>query len=72
MQHTLYTIQDAANNLGISIDLVEKFIQKGLVLPLHGDKSPRLTAYNFRRLREIVNLYEHSYSLDNIENILNN
>ena len=72
MQHCRYTIQDAANNLGISIDLVEKFIQKGLVFSLQEDSNKILSAYNLRRLRKIVDLYEHSYSLDKIEHILNN
>ena len=67
----MYTIPEAAFNLGISIELVTKFINLGLVTPVKDGKALKLTSYNFRRLLRAVDLYEKSYSPENIEALIN-
>ncbi len=72
MPQTQHTLEQAANNLGISIDLVEKFIKKGLVIPLQNDRALILTDYNLRQIERAATLYENSCSFDRIEHYLNN
>ncbi|GEM_PF-2350797 len=71
-QANLYPLQEAAKNLGISESLIEKFIKKGLVIPIRDKKARKLTPYGLRQLRRVINLYEQSYSLDLIERLINN
>ncbi len=71
-QATMYTISEAAGNLGVSEALIKKFITMGLLTPINDGYAPKLTSYNFRRLTRIVDLYEKSYSPESIETILNN
>ncbi len=71
-QSNLQPIHEVAAHLGVSVALIEKFIKKGLVVPVVDDKAPKLTPYGMRRLRQVVDLYEKSYSLEKIENLLNN
>ncbi|HHJ51567.1 MAG TPA: MerR family transcriptional regulator [Caldithrix abyssi] len=68
----LRPINEVAANLGVSVALVEKFIKKGLVVPILDDKAPKLTPYGMRRLRQVMELYEQSYPLEKIETLLNN
>ena len=67
----LHTITDTAVHLGISEALIIKFIKKGLVTPVKDATAPKLTGYGIRRLSRILDLYERSHSLDNIEQMLN-
>ena len=66
-----YTINEAAQELAISKDLVDKFINRGWIIPVEEGKRRKLTPYALRRLNQIVALYEQSYSFEKIENILN-
>jgi hypothetical protein len=70
-QTALYTIPEAAGNLGVSEALIKKFISRGLVMLVNDGLAPKLTSYNMRRLIRVVDLYEKSYPLDRIETILN-
>ena len=72
MRQSQHTIEQSANNLGVSICLLEKFIKKGLVIPLQNEQALILTDYNLRQLERVVTLYEHSYSFDRIELNINN
>ena len=71
-QHSLHPLPEAASNLGISVALIQKFIKKGLIIPIEDDKAPKLTAYGLRRLMQVVDLYEKSYPMEKIERLLNN
>jgi predicted DNA-binding protein YlxM (UPF0122 family) len=66
-----YSIQEVANDLEVSEDLIKKFIKKGLIIPVNDGLSPKLTRYNIRRLLKVVDLYEKSFSTDSIEYIIN-
>lgn len=70
-QATMYTISEAAGNLGVSEALIRKFIMLGLITPVNDGYAAKLTSYHFRRLTRIVDLYEKSYSPESIESILN-
>jgi len=67
----LKSLAEAANSLEISLSLVNKFINLGLVKTVKNGNYLMLTPYGFRRLSRIVELYEKSYSTDNIEAVLN-
>ncbi len=70
--HHLYSIDDAAKKLAVSKALIYKFINMGLVIPAEKDPSkPKLTPYGLRRLMDIVQMYEQSYSPESIESIIN-
>jgi hypothetical protein len=70
--HNLYSIDDAARQLAVSKALIYKFIKLGLVIPAEKDMvKPKLTPYGLRRLMDIVDLYEKSYSTESIEAMLN-
>jgi len=72
MYHTaLYTIPEAAGNLGVSEALIKKFVSQGLVTLVNDGMAPKLTSYNMRRLIRVVDLYEKSYPMDSIESMLN-
>lgn len=71
-QSNLYSLNEAAMNLGISLDLVYKFIQMGLITAVNDGQAPKLTSYNMRRLIRVIDLYEKSYSPDRIEFMINN
>ncbi len=71
-ENTLQSISEAAYRLGVSEALIEKFIKKGLLTPIQDETTLKLTAYGFRRLARILDLYEHSYPFDRIEYMLNN
>ncbi len=71
-ESTLQSISEAAYQLGVSVALIEKFIKKGLLIPIQDETTLKITAYGFRRLARILDLYEHSYPLDRIEYMLNN
>ena len=66
-----YSIQEVANDLEVSEDLIKKFIKKGLIIPVNDGLSLKLTRYNIRRLLKVVDLYEKSFSTDSIEYIIN-
>ena len=72
-QKKLISLNDASIYLNISEDLIKKFITLGFVKPIY-DNGPaiRLTAYNLRRLKLVLDLYEKSVSPEKIEGILNN
>ncbi|HHM01863.1 MAG TPA: MerR family transcriptional regulator [Caldithrix abyssi] len=67
----LYTLNEAADQLAVSQDLVAKFISRGWIVPVEDGKRQKLTPYAFRRLNRIIDLYERSYSLERIETLLN-
>ncbi len=67
----LYTLNEAADQLAVSQDLVNKFINRGWIVPVEDGKRQKLTPYAFRRLNRIIDLYERSYSLERIETLLN-
>ncbi len=67
----LYTLNEAADQLAVSQDLVAKFINRGWIVPVKDGKGQKLTPYAFRRLNRIIDLYERSYSLERIETLLN-
>lgn len=71
LQTTLYSLPDTATRLGISEAVIDKFIKKGLITPVADASTPKLTPYGLRRLTRILELYEHSCSLDHIERALN-
>jgi hypothetical protein len=67
------TIRDASIYLNISEDLIKKFITLGFIKPMDNDgTSIKLSAYNLRRLKQVLDLYEKSFSPEKIEVILNN
>ncbi|NOX88562.1 MAG: MerR family transcriptional regulator [Calditrichaeota bacterium] len=70
MQSELYEINEAALQLGVSTDVIKKFIRMGLVFPVN-KSGMKLTRYGIRRLKQVLDLYEKSYPLDRIEAILN-
>lgn len=72
MRHSHHTIEQAANNLGMSTALVEKFIKKGLVIPVQNEQALILTDYNLRQLERAAALYENSCPFDRIELHINN
>ena len=67
----LTSLADAANSLEISVSLVNKFINLGLVKTVKNGNFKMLTPYGFRRLCRVMDLYEKSYSPDSIEAVLN-
>jgi len=67
----LTSLTDAAQSLEISISLVNKFINMGLVNTVKDGNFKMLTPYGFRRLSRVIDLYEKSYSPDSIEAALN-
>ena len=66
------SLKDASINLNISEALILKFINRGFIKPIHDGTVIKLTAYNLRRLKQALDMYERSFSLDKIELILNN
>jgi hypothetical protein len=67
----LTSLTEAAQSLEISISLVNKFINLGLVNTVKDGNFKMLTPYGFRRLSRVIDLYEKSYSPDSIEAALN-
>ena len=67
----LTSLADAANSLEISVSLVNKFVNLGLVNTVKNGSFKMLTPYGFRRLSRVIDLYEKSYSPDGIEAVLN-
>ena len=67
----LTSLSEAANSLEISLSLVNKFINLGLVKTVKTGNYNMLTPYGFRCLSRIVELYEKSYSTDSIKAVLN-
>ena len=72
-QNKIISLRDASVYLNISEDLIRKFITLGFIRPVHNDGTViKLTAYNLRRLKQVLDLYEKSFSPEKIEIILNN
>jgi len=67
----LTSLEEAANFLEISVSLVNKFLNLGLVQTVDSGSYRMLTPYGFRRLRRVIDLYEKSYSTETIEAALN-
>ncbi|RLD11855.1 hypothetical protein DRI50_09675 [candidate division KSB1 bacterium] len=70
MPRELYGINEAASQLGVSVDVIQRFIRMGLVFPVN-NQGMKLTRYGIRRLKVILDLYEKSYPLEHIEAYLN-
>jgi DNA-binding transcriptional MerR regulator len=70
MQKDLYEISEAAYQLGVSVDVIKRFIRMGLVFPVN-KQGMKLTRYGIRRLKTVLDLYEKSYPLERIESVLN-
>ncbi len=70
MQGKLYEINEAASQLGVSTDVIKRFIRMGLVFPVN-KQGMKLTRYGIRRLQMVLDLYEKSYPLERIEAYLN-
>lgn len=69
----LYSINEAADTVAISADLVDKFITLGLIKTIKDGNSDMLTSYGVRRLSKLVELYESSsFCTENIERALIN
>ncbi|MCB0281966.1 MAG: hypothetical protein KDF60_05245 [Calditrichaeota bacterium] len=66
----LLSVSEAASSLQISEDLVQKFIQMGLIATVKEGHSKKLTPYGMRRLMRAMDMYEKSYSTENIERLL--
>ncbi len=70
MQAELYELTDVAQQLGVSPEVVKRFIRLGLVFPAQKHKY-QFTRYGVRRLKMVLDLYEKSIPMDRIEAILN-
>ena len=70
MQSELYGINEAAMQLGVSVDVIKRFIRMGLVFPVN-KQGMKLTRYGIRRLKTVLDLYEKSYPMEHIEAYLN-
>ncbi len=70
MQSELYGLNEVAQQLGVSTEVVKRFIRMGLVFPA-SKNNMKFTRYGVRRLQRVLDLYEKSYPLDRIETILN-
>ena len=67
-----YTIPEAANNLAVSEAVINKFINRGLIMVRQKAGAKILTPYAYRQLVRILDLYEKSYPADGIERLINN
>lgn len=67
-----YTILEAANNLAVSEAVINKFINRGLIMVRQKAGAKILTPYAYRQLVRILDLYEKSYPADGIERLINN
>ena len=72
MYNKVTSLKDASINLSISEDLILKFINLGFIKPIHDGTVIKLTAYNLRRLKQVLDLYERCFPPDEIEVMLNN
>ncbi|APF17924.1 MerR family transcriptional regulator [Caldithrix abyssi] len=70
MQAELYELTEVAQQLGVSPEVVKRFIRMGLVFPAQ-KHNYKFTRYGVRRLQMILDLYEKSYPMERIEAILN-
>ncbi len=70
MQAELYGINEVASQLGVSSEVIKRFIRMGFVFPVN-KQGMKLTRYGIRRLRMVLDLYEKSYPLERIEAYLN-
>jgi hypothetical protein len=66
------TLRDASVYLNISEDLIRKFIALGFIKTINDGTAMKLTAYNLRRLKRVLDLYEKCFPPEKIEVILNN
>ncbi len=70
MPAELYDLSEVAQQLGISPEVIKRFIRMGLVFPVQ-KKTYKFTRYGVRRLQKVLDLYEKSYPMERIEAILN-
>ena len=70
MQTDLYELNDVGQQLGVSPEVVKRFIRMGLVFPVQKNNY-KFTRYGVRRLQKVLDLYEKSYPIELIEAILN-
>lgn len=66
------SIKDASIYLSVSEDLILKFVNLGFIKPIYDGTVMKLTAYNLRRLKQVLDLYERCLPVEKIELILNN
>ena len=70
--NNLKSIEEVADYLKISVELVMKFIDSGIVKTVIESSHLKLNQYNFRRLCHAIELYEQCFPYEVIENALNN
>lgn len=66
------SVQEAADCLKISEELVMKFIQNGIIKAVVDHSHTKINKYNFRRLTQAIELHEKCLPPDAIEYKLNN
>ena len=70
--NNLKSIEEVADYLKISVELVMKFIDSGIVKTVIESSHLKLNQYNFRRLCHAIELHEQCFPYEVIENTLNN
>ncbi len=70
MHADLYELSDVAQKLGVSPEVIKRFIRMGLAFPVQKNNY-KFTRYGVRRLQMVLDLYEKSYPIEHIEAILN-
>jgi hypothetical protein len=66
------SVKDASIYLSVSEDLILKFINLGFIKPIYDGTVVKLSAYNLRRLKQVLDMYERCLPTEKIELILNN